>query len=139
MLDSKNQTGLAVMRASVVALAAMLALSAAPAFAAPICTKFTIKEPVPRMFEFEIQNGEGGIGDTFLLDSRSDSGDGVINCTRVEKGGADCRVSEDSTDPVVVKLKLESSDPEDMGSIETGFEAGDFRIGKGGWTLKCHD
>jgi hypothetical protein len=106
-----------------------------PALAAPLCTRFTIKESVPRTFEFEIQEGAEGQGATFDLSCRSEFGDGQISCTRVAEGRADCRVTADGD--VVVKLNLEFTNPDDMGSIVTGFSTGQFHIGRGGWTLRC--
>ena len=108
-----------------------------PALAAPLCTRFTIKESVPRTFEFEIQDGAEGQGGTFDLSCRSESGEGEISCMRGAEGRADCRATADMTGDVVVKLNLESSSPDDMGSIVTGFSTGQFHIGRGGWTLRC--
>jgi hypothetical protein len=107
------------------------------ALAAPLCTRFTIKESVPRTFEFKIQDGAEGQGGTFDLNCRSEFGDGQISCTRVAEGRADCRLGADMTGDVVVTLNLESTNPEDMGSIVTGFSTGQFHIGRGGWTLRC--
>jgi hypothetical protein len=108
-----------------------------PALAAPLCTRFTIKESVPRTFEFEIQDGAEGQGATFNLSCRSESGEGEISCTRGAEGRADCRATAGMTGDVVVQLNLESTNPDDMGSIVTGFSTGQFHIGRGGWTLRC--
>jgi hypothetical protein len=119
------------------ALLAMNLLWVGLALAAPLCTRFAIKEPVPRTFEFEIQEGAEGESKTFNLSCRSEFGDGQISCTRGAKGHADCRATADVTGDVVVQLNLESTNPDDMGSIVTGFSTGQFHIGRGGWTLRC--
>jgi hypothetical protein len=107
--------------------------TAAKTSAAPLCTSFTIKEPVPRVFTFTIPKNPGA---TFPLTASVESQKGTISCARGD-GGADCRAGQNPQDPVVVKLDLASTDPDGMGQILAGFSAGDFSIGKGGWTLKC--
>jgi hypothetical protein len=123
------------MKALLALLGAISLLWVGPALAAHLCTTYTIKEPIPRTFEFEMPEGAEGQGATFDLRCRSEFGDGEIRCTRLAEGRADCRVTADGD--VVVKLNLESSSPDDMGSIVTGFGTGQFHIGRGGWTLRC--
>jgi len=107
------------------------------ALAAPLCTRYTIKEPVPRTFKFQLGDGTAATEETFRLRCQSDFGNGDISCARLEEGTADCRVTDDPSAEVVVKLDLDSSDPDQIGSIVSGFRSGGFYIGRGGWTLRC--
>src|SRR5262245_57214569 len=110
-------------------------LTAAGASAAPLCTSFVIKQSVPRQFAFTIPKNAGG--QTFMLDASVESQKGTIYCMRGTADRADCRATKNPQDPVVVTLNLASTDPDSMGEILAGFSAGNFSIGKGGWTLKC--
>lgn len=126
------------MQAIIMLLAAILLIAATGAAAVPLCTIYTIKERVPRTFVFEIQQEATAIGKTFVLNATVDSEKGSIYCTSIENDRADCRVSNNPNDAVVVKLNPGSADRDNMGSIVTGFSAGSFSIGKGGWQLKCY-
>ncbi len=115
----------------------ILLLAATGAYAAPVCTTYTIKQNVPRTFIFAIQKG-ADLSKPFMLNASVDSQQGSIYCTPTTNGGADCRVTTNPQDQVVVTLKLGSTDPDNVGAILAGFSAGDFSIGKGGWQLKCY-
>jgi hypothetical protein len=117
-------------------LGAILLLAATGAYAAPLCTTYTIKENVPRTFVFEIPK-DADISKPFMLNASVDSQQGSISCTPTANDSADCRVTNNPQDPVVITLKPGSTDPDDMGAILLGFSAGTFGIGKGGWQLKC--
>jgi hypothetical protein len=115
----------------------ILLLAATGAYAAPLCTTYTIKQNVPRTFIFTIQK-DADLSKPFMLNASVDSQQGSIYCTPTANDGADCRVTNNSQGPVVVTLKLGSTTPDNMGAILAGFSAGDFSIGKGGWQLKCY-
>jgi hypothetical protein len=118
-------------------LGAILLLAATGAYAAPLCTTYTIKENVPRTFIFKIKKN-ANISKPFRLNASVDSQQGSIYCTPTANDGADCRVANNPQAPVVITLKLGSTDPDNMGAILAGFSAGTFSIGKGGWQLKCY-
>jgi hypothetical protein len=118
-------------------LGAILLLAATGASAAPLCTTYTISENVPRTFIFEIQK-DADISKPFMLNASVDSQQGSLYCTPTAHDGADCRVENNPQEPVVITLKLGSTDPDNMGAILAGFSAGTFSIGKGGWQLKCY-
>ena len=126
-----------VMHTTRTLLGAILLLAATGAYAAPLCTTYTIKENVPRTFIFEIKK-DADISKPFMLNASVDSQQGSIYCTPTANDGADCRVANNPQDPVVITLKLGSTDPDNMGAILAGFSAGTFSIGKGGWQLKCY-
>ena len=125
------------MRTMRILLGALLWLAATGAYAAPLCTTYTIKQKVPRTFVFTIQK-DADLSKPFMLNASVDSQQGSIYCTPTANAGADCRVANNSQGPVVVTLKLGSTTPDNMGAILAGFSAGDFSIGKGGWQLQCY-
>ena len=119
-------------------LGASLLFTVTGAYAAPLCTTYTIKESVPRTFIFAIHK-DADISKPFMLNATVDAQQGSISCTPTAQNGADCRATTNPQDPVVLTLKLGSTDPDNMGAILTGFSAGNFSIGKGGWQLKCYE
>jgi hypothetical protein len=96
-------------------LGAILLLAATGAYAAPLCTTYTIKENVPRTFVFEIPK-DADISKPFMLNASVDSQQGSISCTPTANDSADCRVTNNPQDPVVITLKPGSTDPDDMGA-----------------------